>query len=53
VIARASKFPSVIYAFGHGHLGITCAPMTSRLVTDLVLDRPVSIDLQPYSVSRF
>ena len=53
VIDRASKFPSVIYAFGHGHLGITCAPMTSRVVTDLVLDRPVSIDLQPYSRSRF
>jgi D-amino-acid dehydrogenase len=53
VLGRASRFHSVVYAFGHGHLGITCAPMTSRVVTDLVLDRPVSIDLQPYSPSRF
>ena len=53
VLGHASKFPSVVYAFGHGHLGITCAPMTSRLVTDLVLDRPPSIDLAPYSATRF
>lgn len=53
VLGHAPKFPSVIYAFGHGHLGITCAPMTSRIVTELVLQRPPSIDLAPYSPARF
>ncbi|KAF7962052.1 hypothetical protein AWV80_26105 [Cupriavidus sp. UYMU48A] len=53
VLGVSSKFPSVIYAFGHGHLGITCSPMTSRVVTDLVLGRKPAIDLSPYSVSRF
>ena len=53
VLGHATKFPSVVYAFGHGHLGITCAPMTSRVVTDLVMQRHTPIDLKPYSPSRF
>jgi len=53
VLGHASNFPNVVYAFGHGHLGITCAPMTSRIVTELLLGRPAPIDLAPYSASRF
>lgn len=53
VLGHATKFPSVVYAFGHGHLGITCAPMTSRVVTDLILNKVPSIDLTPYSPTRF
>jgi glycine/D-amino acid oxidase-like deaminating enzyme len=53
VLGHATNFPSVVYAFGHGHLGITCAPMTSRVVSDLILGKPASIDLKPYSPSRF
>lgn len=53
VLGYASRFPSVVYAFGHGHLGITCAPMTSQVVTDLVIGKTTDIDLAPYSPSRF
>ena len=53
VVGHATNFPGVVYAFGHGHLGITCAPMTSRVVNDLILGRPAAIDLKPYSPSRF
>ncbi|MES2999628.1 MAG: FAD-dependent oxidoreductase [Pseudomonadota bacterium] len=53
VLGHATEFPSVIYAFGHGHLGITCAPMTSRVVTDLIQGKVPAIDLTPYSPARF
>ncbi len=49
--SRAS--PDVIYAFGHGHVGMTAAPMTGRIVADLVAGRPASIDIAPFSPSRF
>jgi D-amino-acid dehydrogenase len=49
--SRAS--PDVIYAFGHGHVGMTSAPMTGRVVADLVAGRPPEIDIAPFSASRF
>ncbi|MGH7045386.1 MAG: NAD(P)/FAD-dependent oxidoreductase [Stellaceae bacterium] len=45
--------PDVIYAFGHGHVGMTAAPMTGRVVADLVADRRPSIDIAPFAASRF
>jgi D-amino-acid dehydrogenase len=45
--------PDVIYAFGHGHIGMTAAPMTGRIVADLAAGRPVSIDIAPFAPGRF
>lgn len=53
VIGRATKFPSVYFAFGHGHLGMTCAPMTSRIVSDLISGKEPSVNLEPYRPDRF
>ena len=53
VIGPSPHAPQVIYAFGHGHFGLTQAATTGRLVRDLVLrDKPL-IDLAPYSIERF
>jgi len=49
--SRAS--PDVIYAFGHGHVGMTSAPMTGKVVADLVAGRAPSIDIAPFAASRF
>jgi D-amino-acid dehydrogenase len=49
--SRASR--DVIYAFGHGHVGMTSAPMTGRVVADLVAGRQPSIDISPFSPQRF
>ena len=49
--SRAS--PDVIYAFGHGHVGMTAAPMTGKVVADLVAGRAPSIDITPFAPSRF
>ena len=48
----ATIFP-VIYAFGHGHVGMTAAPMTGKVVADLVAGRPPSIDIAPFAAGRF
>jgi len=53
VIGPARHSRRILYAFGHGHLGLTQAPATARIVTDLLLDRPPACDLAPYSAHRF
>jgi len=53
VIGRSARQADVFYAFGHGHLGLTLGPTTGRLVADLVTGRIPSIDLAPFSITRF
>jgi D-amino-acid dehydrogenase len=53
VIDRAPGVPNVVLAFGHGHTGLTGAPMTGRLVADLVAGRSPCIDPAPYRATRF
>src|SRR5215831_6414292 len=53
VLGFSGASPDVIYAFGHGHVGMTSAPMTGKIVADLVAGRPPSIDITPFSASRF
>ncbi|MER8463452.1 FAD-dependent oxidoreductase [Mesorhizobium sp. M1396] len=53
VIGHASGSRSVVYAFGHGHLGLTQAAATGRLIRELVLGQTPSIDLAPFSPHRF
>jgi D-amino-acid dehydrogenase len=49
--SRTSR--DVIYAFGHGHVGMTAAPMTGKIVADLVAGRRPTIDITPYAPARF
>ena len=53
VIGTSSATPDVIYAFGHGHVGMTSAPMTGKVVADIVAARPPAIDIAPFSPNRF
>lgn len=53
VIGPSPANRRVFYAFGHGHLGLTQAATTGRLVADLVAGRPSAIDLTAYRVERF
>ena len=43
----------VTYAFGHGHLGLTQAAATARLVADILFGRPSALDLSPFRPQRF
>jgi len=53
VISLAPNEPEVIYAFGHGHLGLTQSVGTGELVADLVAGRKPSIDITPFRSDRF
>ncbi|MGI9305485.1 MAG: NAD(P)/FAD-dependent oxidoreductase [Gammaproteobacteria bacterium] len=53
VISRATKSSNVIYAFGHGHLGLTQSTATAQLVSDLCSGRKPSVDLTALRVNRF
>jgi D-amino-acid dehydrogenase len=53
VIGPSPRQPNVVYAFGHGHLGLTQAATTGRLVADLICGKPAALDLSPYAISRF
>lgn len=53
VIGSSAFCDNVFYAFGHGHLGLTQAATTGRLISDLIYKRPAVVDLKPYSVERF
>jgi D-amino-acid dehydrogenase len=53
VIGRSPGHANVIYAFGHGHLGLTGSATTGRIVAELAAGRDPGLDLAPFRVSRF
>jgi D-amino-acid dehydrogenase len=53
VLGLSSATPDVVYAFGHGHVGMTAAPMTGKIVADLVAGRPPAIDIASFAAGRF
>ena len=53
VISRARAHRDIVYAFGHGHLGLTQAAATGRIVADLIADRPPPVDILPFASTRF
>ena len=48
---RSQGGPEVIHAFGHGHLGVTLAPVTARIVASLIDGHAPGINIAPYNVS--
>ncbi|MDN3648483.1 FAD-dependent oxidoreductase [Reinekea marina] len=53
VISYAKNTNQVVYAFGHGHLGLTQAAGTAELVRQLLMGQTPVINVAPYSVKRF
>jgi D-amino-acid dehydrogenase len=53
VIGASRGGPEVIHAFGHGHLGVTLAPVTAAAVAALVAGRAPPVDLAPLAPGRF
>ena len=54
IISKSATSDRVVYAFGHGHLGLTQSAATAELVTELISNtQPTSIDLHPLRVGRF
>jgi D-amino-acid dehydrogenase len=53
VIGPSTRTPAVVYAFGHGHLGLTQSAATARIVSDMVAGRASALPVNPFSPSRF
>lgn len=53
VIGRSPRRSDVIYAFGHGHLGLTQSATTGRLVADILAGRDSGLDMAPFSIGRW
>ena len=53
VIDVASQSKDVIYAFGHGHLGLTQATATADLVHNLITGTSSKVDLTQLKANRF
>ncbi|HCX88760.1 MAG TPA: amino acid dehydrogenase, partial [Gammaproteobacteria bacterium] len=53
VIGRSSKHPSVIYAFGHHHIGLTLGGITGKLVQQIIDREDPIVDPTPYAAQRF
>ncbi len=53
VIGHSVASKHVVYAFGHGHLGLTQSSGTAELVRDLIAGQPTGIPMNPYRADRF
>lgn len=49
--SRASR--DIVYAFGHGHVGLVGSARTGRLVAQLVSGKAPEIPLEPFAPTRF
>jgi D-amino-acid dehydrogenase len=53
VIGAARQTRDVVYAFGHGHIGMSCAAMTGRTVAEIIAGERPQIDVAPFDPRRF
>ena len=53
VIRRFSRTRRVVYAFGHGHLGLTQSAGTAELVADMIACKTPTISLEAFAPTRF
>lgn len=53
ILAASARTQGVFYATGHGHLGLTYAATTARLMGELITGAKPALDLSPYRISRF
>ncbi len=53
ILSASAKTKGVYFATGHGHLGLTYAATTARLMGDLITGAGPTLDLTPYSIDRF
>ncbi len=52
-IGSLPGLPQILVAAGHGHLGLTGAPHTGRIVAALASGEPTGISMAPYAPDRF
>jgi glycine/D-amino acid oxidase-like deaminating enzyme len=53
VIGPSPRDARVLYAFGHGHIGLTLAGVTGRIVSDLISGFDPPLNIEPLRPARF
>lgn len=53
ILSASARTKGLFYATGHGHLGLTYAATTARLMGELITGATPAVDLHPYRVNRF
>jgi D-amino-acid dehydrogenase len=53
IIGKAPRHDNLWFSFGHAHHGLTLAPVTGRLLADLVTGSTPFTDPAPYRAERF
>jgi D-amino-acid dehydrogenase len=53
IIAPSTRSGDIIYAFGHGHVGLAAGPKTGALVAAILTGRRPQLDVRPFAASRF
>ncbi|GAA5506067.1 NAD(P)/FAD-dependent oxidoreductase [Novipirellula caenicola] len=53
IIGATPNLDNAFLATGHNMLGLSLAPSTGRLITELVTEQPPHIDAAPFSPTRF
>ncbi|MBO0904249.1 NAD(P)/FAD-dependent oxidoreductase [Jiella sonneratiae] len=53
VIGPVRAHPGLMLCFGHGHYGLTGAPLSGQIVAELAVGRKPAVDATPYAPARF
>jgi glycine/D-amino acid oxidase-like deaminating enzyme len=53
IVGRLPGHARIVVAAGHGHLGVSLAPLTGRLVAEIIAKRSPVVDLAPLAPNRF
>ena len=52
-IGRIKKWKNVVVATGHSMLGLSLGAGTGKIVSEIINERPLSMDISPFAVERF
>ncbi len=53
VIGRSMRYPNLVFAFGHGHIGLSTGPVTGKLVAEIITNATPSVPIAPFAAERF
>ena len=53
VMGPSAETDGAFYATGHGHLGLTYAATSARLMADMMTGLKPPVDMTPYRADRF
>ncbi len=52
-IGRPNNFENVVFAGGHAMVGVSLAPATGKLVTEIIQRKNTTIDMSAFKIERF